>query len=178
MSILSRVAVVLALTLTIAGCGHDDSDEAKFRPACPSLSLLGDAGDVVRYNGAGRDVTDLQLNGRILAVPATCKPGDKGFVLTTMKVRMSLLRGPAAPSRQATVTYFVSVTQGDKVLDQQDYPITVSFPPNVDRVGIEGEEITLKFPVTPKKPASDYQIYVGYRLTPDELATNRQKKPL
>ena len=67
-------------------------------------------------------------------------------------------------------------TEAEKILDQQDYPMFVSFPPNVDRVGIESQEITLNFPVSAKKQANAYQIYVGFRLSPEELAYNRQHK--
>ena len=175
MSISLRPALLLVLLAALSGC-TEPTDEEKFTPACPRLALLADAGDVVRYKGDGRDVTDLVLDGRIVAVPAECKHGDRGFVTTNMKVRATLTRGPAATSRDAALTYFVTVTEGDKILDQQDYPISASFPPNVDRVALEGQEITLNFPVSAKKKANAYQVYVGFRLTPEELAYNRQHK--
>jgi hypothetical protein len=175
MNISLRPAVLLVLLAVLAGCSEPTEDE-KFAPACPRLALLADAGDVVRYKGDGRDVTDLVLDGRIVAVPAQCKHGDHGFVTTTMKVQATVTRGPAATSRDAALTYFVTVTEGDRIVDQQDYPMSASFPPNVDRVGLEGQEIVLNFPVTAKKAANAYQVYVGFRLTPEELAYNRQHK--
>ena len=40
-----------------------------------------------------------------------------------------------------------------------------------------GDPIDLVLPVTPKKSAAAYQIYVGFRLTPEQLAYNRHRAP-
>ena len=164
----------LAMLLTLSGCGIFDT-APKFPPICPTLGLLDDAADLTRFNGSGRDITDIVLDGRITAVPAKCVRGAKNQVKTTLQVKLSVARGTAATSRQATIGYVVTVLDGETIIDQQDYAITGSFPPNVERLDLSGPEITLLFPVTATKTAAAYKIFISLRLTPDELATNRKR---
>jgi hypothetical protein len=94
-----------------------------------------------------------------------------------VQVKASVTRGPAASGRQANLGYVITVVEGAQIIDQQDYAIATAFPPNVDRIDISGPPITLLFPVSAQKQASAYKIYVGLRLTPDELAENRKRGP-
>ncbi|HEY0421527.1 MAG TPA: hypothetical protein VGC80_18565, partial [Acetobacteraceae bacterium] len=93
----------------------------------------------------------------------------------TLRVGVDITRGPAAAGRSAELGYFVAVTDGDRLVDMQDYTIRGNFPPNVDRVSVLGQEIALVLPVTSDKPASAYKIYVGFQLTPAELEYNRRR---
>ena len=165
---------VLLATLLLAGCS---SSSDQFAPACPTMRLLRDAADYSAYRAGGQDVTDLVLDGRITAAPASCRPGSKGQVRAKMTVAFTLTRGPAASGRETSVPYLVTVVDGERILDQKDFVLPVKFPPNTDRVALSGEEIELSFPVAPDKQASAYTIYVGFRLTPDQLALNRQRGP-
>lgn len=172
---LSSVACMLIAAASLGGCG--DSTE-KFPPACPSLAVLRDAADLTRYARADRDLSDLTLDARITAVPAKCERGEPGKVKATLTVAVEVTRGPAATTgRRAEVPYFVAVTEGSRVLDKQDYALGVTFPPNVDRVSVTGNDVILQLPVSKTKSAAAYSIYVGFRLTPEELALNRQRGP-
>jgi hypothetical protein len=166
--------VWILIAAGLAGCG--DSSE-KFPPACPSLAILRDAADLTRYAGASRDLTAMVLEAKISAVPARCERGKPGKVKATLQVEFDVTRGPAATGRQATIPYFLGVTEGGRVLDEQDYVLAVNFPPNVDRVHVTGDEITLQIPVSREKSAAAYSLYVGFRLTPAELSVNRQRGP-
>lgn len=178
MPFLARSTVLLAALISVSGCGFFSAgSEDKLPPICPSLSLLKDASDVTRYRGAGRDLTEIVLAARITAVPAQCVRDARNVVKTTMQVRTSVTRGPAATGRQGAVTYVVTVLDGENILDQQDYTVQANFPSNVDRLDLLGEPIKLLFPVSAQKQASDYKIVVGLRLTPEELAENRRREP-
>ena len=162
---------LLALTgLGLAGCNTGD----KFAPACPALSLLGDAADLTRYAGAGRDVTDMTLNARITAVPASCKLDGGSSVRTTLAVLADVTRGPALQGRKVDVPYFIAITENGKILDKMEFVAKVEFPSNVTRVPVTGQEISFTVAVTPEKSAAAYKIYVGFSLTPEEVATNRK----
>ena len=153
----------------VGGCQSDD----KFPPICPSLALLKDAADLSRYAGAGRDVSDLVVQARLTAVPAACSRADPTHVRAQLEVAMDLTRGPAAQGGRVVAPYFVGVTEGSRVLDEQDYQMVANFPSNIDQVHVTSDTIDLLLPVTPQKTAATYQIFVGFRLTPEELANNR-----
>jgi hypothetical protein len=166
-------ALALVLPAALAACGGGDS----FPPSCPKLSLLSDAADLTRYSPRGTDITDLVLDGRITSVPATCERGSRNTIKTTLKVNVDLSRGPAAQSRNAAVPVFVAVMDGDTLADKQNYVLTGVFSPNVDTMKVSSDDIVLNIPVSPQKSADGYKVYVGFTLTPDELALNRKRGP-
>src|SRR3954451_18955901 len=167
MPALCRVGVACCAILPLlAGCG---GDEANFAPACPRPSILRDANDLHRYRGAGRDITDSVLEGRITSINGSCKRDGSEAVAATVNVGIELVRGPAAPSRVADIAYFVAVSEGDRVLDKQVYQLRARFPENTDRVRLSGDSVDLRLPVSGNKTAASYQVTVGFQLTPEEL---------
>lgn len=160
-------------TATVAGC---ESAE-QFPPICPSLALLKDAADLQRFAGGGRDISELVVQARLTAVPATCTRADLTHVRASLQVAMDLTRGPAAQGGTLEVPYFVGVTEGGRVLDEQDYRIAARFPSNIDQVQVTGDTIDLLLPITREKTAAAYQIFIGFRLSPEDLAANRARTP-
>jgi hypothetical protein len=161
----------LLLAALAGGCG----DESKFAPVCPQLSLLRDAADLTRFAGTGgaRDASSLVVAASITAVPAKCQSGEPGKVLATLNVEARMQRGPAAQGDVARVPYFVALTEDSRVLSEQDFALVGQFPPNTDRIVMKSDDIEMQLPVTKTKSAAAYHIYVGFRLTPEELAFNR-----
>jgi hypothetical protein len=147
----------------------------KFAPACPAISFLKDGADITRFRPGGQDVTDMVLDGKLTGVQGSCAAGENSTVNATMKVAMNLTRGPAAQARDSVLTFFVAATEGDRVLDEQDYTLHANFPPNIDHGTFTSDDIKLVFPVSKEKSAAAYHVYVGYRLTSDELAYNRRR---
>jgi hypothetical protein len=174
-----RFAATLGLlplfATALAACSETPED-AKFAPACPALSLLKDADNVTRFSGSGHDVTQMLMAARITAVPAKCMREDATHVRAVLSVAADVMRGPAAGRDAFNVRYFVAVTEGDRVLQEQDFAMPARFRPNVDQIKTSGEEIELLLPVTKTKSAAAYHIYIGFRLTPEELAYNRAQQ--
>jgi hypothetical protein len=176
MSLCLRPAVRLAvplLLLPLFGCGPANNE---FAPLCPTPRLIPALADVTRYGGPGptHDVTDLIIQGRVVAVNGSCAAGDdKSKLPAKVTVSLSVLRGPAMKGREADVPVFLAVTEGDAVRDKKVFPLHVAFPPNVDRLSITSPEIDMDLPVSKDKTGASYSIIAGFQLTPDELAANR-----
>jgi hypothetical protein len=166
----AALAAALLLVAGVSGCGPKDD---QFPPVCPSLSLLGDGGDLTRFANGGHDVTDMVLQARIVGVPAKCQATSPTQVTATLTVQTEVTRGPAAHDARLQATYFIALTEGPKVLKEQDFPLVLNFPPNVDHMNVGSDEIELLLPVGKNKTAAAYHIYVGFRLTPEQLAYNR-----
>ena len=158
--------------LLLSGCGGGEGD---FAPPCPRPSIPRDFNDLHRFRGAGRDITDSVLEGRITGLSGSCKRTGDNTVTATISVSLELTRGPAAPGREADVGYFVAVTQGERILDKQVFRLRAEFPANTDRLRLTGDEVELKLPVTPDRTAATYQVLVGFDLSPAELELNRQR---
>jgi hypothetical protein len=168
-----RLCAPLVL-LPLFGCGPAKNE---FAPLCPSARLIPALADVTRYAGPGptHDVTDLVLQGRVVAVNGSCEAGDKAsLVAAKVTVTIAIRRGPAMKGREADVPVFLAVTQGDSVRDKQVFPLHVAFPPNVEQLTFTSPEISLDLPVSKDMSGATYGIIAGFQLSADELAANRQ----
>ena len=167
-----RFQPALLVALTLAACG-DLAVSERFPPPCPAAGLVRDAADLTRYRGAGRDITDQVLTARLTGLSGRCQRDGSDTVVATVTVGVDLTRGPAAPSRNADISYFVAVVDGEKILEKQVFTLTAEFPSNTDRLRLAGDEVEMRLPVTPKRSAAVYRIEVGLQLTADELQRNR-----
>ena len=53
----------------------------------------------------------------------------------------------------------------------------MEFPANVNRVQTSGEEISIRIPAATPGEAAQRQVLLGFQLSPEELALNRQRGP-
>jgi hypothetical protein len=169
---------VLLTTAALAACSSPKDVQTSFAPRCPRAQILADAADLTRYRTAtSHDLTDMVLDGRITGVQGQCARGDDGQLNTTIRAGVSLTRGPAARGRDAMAPMFVAVVRNGEVLDKAIFRLEAQFPSNTDSLQLVSNDVNLTLPVGPKLSGPDYSVYVGFQLTPDELAANRKRGP-
>lgn len=167
--------VLLSVLLSVlAGCGEPVE---RFPPPCPQTVINGDSADLNRYRGAGRDLTDLVLSGRITGLNGTCTRTSSTVTTVSMTINLELTRGPAARGRAADVAYYVVVSLGDQILDKHVFGFQPQFEANSDRLRLTGDVVQLTLPVSSDRTAAAYKVSTGFQLTPEELATNRLAGP-
>jgi len=174
---LPRLVPLAVMLLALVGCG---TDETKFAPVCPKLSLLQDASDLLRFAGppgAPHDARSMLLAAHIVAVPAHCGLAGTDEVRAVLNLVAEVRRGPAATGDTATIPYFVAITQNGHVLDELNYTLSAKFRPNVATMTVKGGDVDFTLPVSRTVSAAAYHLYVGFRLSPAELGYNRQAAP-
>lgn len=166
-ALLRRLPLVLTGLALLAGC----AGEPEVRP-CPRAVVLNDASKQVKFDGQGRDLTDVLFEASVSTGRLICEY-DENVLDVDLQVEVIASRGPANNDRLANVTYFVAVSQLDQtVLARESFDIAIPFPGNRTRVsGLEeiGQVITLPA----GQDGGDYVIYVGLELTHEELEYNR-----
>ena len=180
---LRRAALIGALTVLVSGCAAYDWLFAN-TPApsqCPEVSVLPDARDVIRFSpGVGRDISDVVIQGEISDVAATCSPDinkktQEGTVSQDLTLVIDVQRGVADRDRKGTFEYFVAVTDSSgNVLSREKFSVTVEFAGNRTRLRVTDEPVLLQVPLRAGKTGSDFKIFVGFQLTPEELDYNRR----
>jgi hypothetical protein len=166
-----RVAALAGLALVLAGCAVDEGPP----PPCPTVSAVPDARHLVRFEGAGRDLTDVRFEARIDDVLYSCEYDD-GVIESDMQVRLLAVEGPANPERKARFRYFVAVaTRDQRILAREEFEIEIPFEGNRTRVAAV-EELAPNIPLNAGKTGADYNIYIGLVLTPAELGYNRENR--
>lgn len=179
--IFGRLAAPVCLSASLAACdtigGMTNSDVP---PPCPPVSSLADAARITRFvDGPGRDIIDIDFTGRIEKLTGKCfyeldSDTGEGQVRINIKPEFRIERGAANKTRQAAFDYFISYTddQGN-VLDKQIFPYTAKYWKNKQVVkDIDGPiEVTIQ--LRNGQIGQDFNIYVGFQLSQEELDFNR-----
>lgn len=162
-------SLTLVLPLLLAACGSD-----KAAHACPQVAAVRELAQITDF---GRDET-LGLNSMVAAAKIDSIDGDCAFrstnIDTDFDVHLTARRGSGLGGNQAEFPYFVAV------LDQNNIPVSKQNLSTVMRFSgkdttVESvEKIHVKIP-TEANNAGEWRVLVGFQLTPEQLAYNRQK---
>jgi len=149
---------------------------------CPEYLVLADAATVTKFrDGPGRDLVDVNYDGEITGLQLGCESNiDKKTKTGSMDIDVTLVfsatRGPANQTRKARFDYFISVVNPQQeILDRKGDHLVVTFPGNNTRVQFASKPVFMELPITAIWPISYYRIFVGLKLTRDELRFNRKK---
>ncbi|EME71522.1 hypothetical protein H261_02636 [Paramagnetospirillum caucaseum] len=169
--------LVLAAPLVLSGCDAMSRIKGKTAPPCPPVYIMSDAAKITKYrSGAGRDLTDVEMEGEIVAFKGDCVYDDKGGEVS-LQLAFELRRGPAAQGRTLDVTYFVAVPKFYPAAEAKGvFTFPVTFPDTADRLRATDDEVVMRLPVKTKELIDNYEIFIGFQLTPEEMEMNRRNK--
>ena len=143
---------------------------------CPRVNVLADAATVTKFRDSpGRDLTDVTAEGEIADTLAECRY-DRQAVNVDLQIAIAAQRGPADRNRAAEFDYFVAITDPQQnILAKEVFRVRLPFDDNRGRVG-QVEEIEQRIPLASLSRGPDYQILVGFQLTPEEIEWNRRRR--
>ncbi|TQV83480.1 hypothetical protein [Denitrobaculum tricleocarpae] len=168
---LFRTSVLTLAPLLLVACASQD--EAP--PVCPEAIVIKDAERLVKFEGPGRDLTDVRFELDIDGVQLACEYDDDQ-IESALGIRLIAARGPADTDRAASFSYFVAVaTSNREILAREEFDLTIPFEGNRTRV-IALEEVFPNIPLRPGRDGADYLVYIGLQLTADELQYNRENR--
>ncbi len=173
---LARAAAGAALAVSLGagleGCRKIDDVGA---PMCPRVAVLSDAAHLAKYrDGPGRDLTDIIYEADLGRISGECVyRRDNTRVTVGMKLLITARRGPADRDRVADLNYFVAVVDGkSNVLARREFESRVEFAAEQIQATTE-EELEQIIPLKKDQPGSELEVFVGFKLTPEQLQRNR-----
>lgn len=171
-----RGALAASLALTGLGLGACSVFEPPAPPPpCPEIAVVEDAATLTRFAGQGRDLTDVAFEAELGDVRGSCVTEDD-VIEVELQVQFIASRGPADKDRRADFRYFVAVAQVDQtIIAREEFDSYIEFPGNQVRAGIV-EELAQHIPRPNGETGDNFVIYVGYALTPEEVAFNRAQR--
>jgi len=145
---------------------------------CPFVKTLYDAARYVEFEGGRESSSAVGFTGEIQGVSAGCAYKSDDPIRVNMNILFELGRGPQAQGSQKTFRYWVAVTDRNReVLAKKTFELPVSFPAGQDRVykseDIEGIVIPR---ATPTVSGANFEVLVGFEVTPEMAAFNRDGK--
>ncbi|CAN7213867.1 Tat pathway signal sequence domain protein [Phenylobacterium sp. LjRoot219] len=145
---------------------------------CPFVKTLYDAARYVEFKGAQESSSAVGFTGEIQGVSASCAYKSDDPIRVEMNLLFELGRGPQAEGSSKTFRYWVAVTDRNReVIAKQSFELPVNFPAGQDRVykseTIEGIVIPR---ATPTVSGANFEVLVGFEVTPQMAAFNREGK--
>lgn len=170
-----RLFLVAALISAVSGCAFfgGGGEALSF---CPSTAILDGPGELVRFtSGSANGPGDVVFRTRMKSVSGFCEVDDKGVDMQ-LNVAIETLRGPANAKGEAQFVYFVAILNKDKkILTRTKFPMVAKFQRNENKLDFS-DAVTVTIPKKKEVPSKDFIVYLGFEMTPEELAYNRKRQ--
>lgn len=152
-------------------------NEANAGP-CPLLGVLYDSSRLVEFKGEGERYANVAFTGEMRGVRGLCRYTGANPIELSLDIDMAFGKGPAAEGSSRTYRYWVAVTRSNMApIEKQYFDLRVDFPRGEDRMA--GSEHIEKI-VIPRAndtiSGANFEILVGFDLTPEQVAFNRAGK--
>ena len=145
---------------------------------CPLLGVLYDSSRLVEFNAPEERFANVAYTAEMRGVRGLCRYTGSNPIEMGIQIDMAFGKGPAAPRGSRTYRYWVAVTRSNlSPVEKQYFDVKVDFPRGTDRMA--GSEVIQKI-VIPRAndtiSGANFEILVGFELTPEQLAFNRSGK--
>ena len=145
---------------------------------CPYVKTLWDAARYVELRDNREAFDAVGYTGEIENLHAGCAYRGAQPIQVGMQILFEFGRGPAAQGSTKEYTYWVAVTDRNyAVLDKQYFTIRANFPSGQDRVLVTDHVDGITIPRADRNVSgSNFEILVGFDVTPEMAAFNREGK--
>ena len=168
-----RLIPILGALLLLAGCG------AQRIILCPGAAILADTATAPVFRpGAPLDLSSVAYTATVTDVKTSCTFDRlQGETFSDLDIDFRATRAPSADAARLTLNYFITINAGERVLSKKMQTVTFDFAPGAtlaiaqlspDRTVLELERGHLP---------TDYQMLIGFQLTPEQLAFTRKMSP-
>lgn len=146
---------------------------------CPLMGVLYDSARIVQFADPTQErYSNIEFTGEFQDVRGFCRYLSDDPITMSMEIDMAFGRGPASTSERRTYRYWVAVTRrGRAPIERQFFDVDVRFPSG--QAVVQRTERIERI-VIPRAAADtsgeNFEILVGFELTPEQLQFNRDGK--
>lgn len=145
---------------------------------CPLMGVLNDNSRLVAFaDPAVQSAATVTWTAEMRGVKGLCRYVGSDPIKMNLTIDMAFGRGQAAPGSSHTYRYFVTVTRTNSaVLQREVFEVPVNFGSNDRMAGSETiAEITIPR-ANDTISGANFEVLVGFELTPEQLEFNRSGK--
>ncbi|MBP2158693.1 MULTISPECIES: Tat pathway signal sequence domain protein [Asticcacaulis] len=145
---------------------------------CPYVKVLYDAARYHEFKDNREATSAAMWTGEINGVTSDCAYKGSDPIEVAMDIGFSLGRGPQADGQTKTYRYWVAVTEKDAtVLAKQWFDLPVTFAPGQQRTDVNTRLDGIVIPrADVSVSGSNFEVLVGFEVTPQMAAFNRDGK--
>jgi hypothetical protein len=172
----------------IGGCSNPFSSKSAPPPVCPTASVLDEANRITVYRpGAGRDISDIVYEARLLGIDGDCKydilqksknPAEQTYsaVTANLRAKIRVTPGPAMTGFKVPVTYFVAIPAFyPNPEGRSEFTREVETSAARTQVDVTDANIEIRIPLNAERRGESVAIYMGFVLTEEQLRENRTR---
>lgn len=175
-----RVAGVatVVLGLALGGCSATLSDIDLFSsdpPPCPAAGTLIDAATLSEFAGTSTASSNLRYKAEITRSAFDCTVSGN-VVDGTVALVGEVTLGRRGRAGAVSLPIFVAVTLRDQeVISKRFETVELNVSRGQQRASFEKSIPNFRFNVGSGRKTADYEILVGFNLTPEQVAYNRKQ---
>jgi hypothetical protein len=142
------------------------------------VKVLYDAARYVEFAGGREAAGDVAYTGEIQGVEADCRYREADPIRVDVDVLFALGRGPKAAQEAKQYRWWVAVTERNRaVLTKEYFAVNAEFAAGQDRVAVRERLGQIVIPRASQTVAgNNFEILVGFDVTPEQAAFNREGK--
>lgn len=163
---------LLTLASFLAACGSNTNPLEVTVERCPALAVVGGTGSLTRFAGEGRDARDILFEAAVSNAELRCDQGSD--VISTVAFDIVARRGEAMAGEgyETTLPYFITVLRDNsEIVAKEIFEVPIVFDGRTARVAWH-ETIEQRLPTIEQARRYDYEILIGFQLTPEEVTYN------
>lgn len=165
--------LLIALPLAVlTACAQPPSEVVR----CPQILIPLDTERLTRFaEGDGRDITDIVLQAEVKFLSGECDVDEEEIVME-FPIAVQGSRGPAERDGQEAVEVFMHVYTADREtrLSSRDIPLTLEFVGNRTSI-VVADQLTIRIPKQPDQTGAAFVVFLGLKLSREELEFNREE---
>lgn len=145
---------------------------------CPFVKVLYDAGRYVEFAGGRESPGAAAFTGEIQGVEAECRYREAEPIRVNVDVLFALGRGPRGQAETKQYRWWAAVTERNRaVLTKEYFALNAQFPAGADRIAVRERLGEIVIPrASQTVSGSNFEILVGFDVTPEMAAFNRDGK--
>ncbi len=168
--IISKLTLLGAILL-IAGCSKGNPFEIT-RSNCPAVAIVSYTGTVTKFDGFDRNADDVVYNATITDLRVDCQEDEETGIYQRVSFAIIASKGPAFAYQPIVLPYFsVLLRDNNLIAVKRIFQAELQFDNDSNRFVLR-QTIIHKLPDIDTARRYDYELLVGFQLTPDEVAYN------
>lgn len=170
-SFFAKSLVVLGSCLAVAACGNKNPFLVTVSN-CPAVAVVSYTGTVTKFKGMGRNVGDVIYNATITDLRVDCDEDDETGIFQRVSFAIIASKGPAFAGQELDLPFFAVLLRDNSLItNKRIFPSKMQFDSGSDRVVLR-HSITQTLPDIDIARRYDYELLIGFDLTPNEIAYN------
>ncbi len=169
-SILKLGLGLVFIAITLTSCSNKRAGGIVLVSNCPAVGLVEHLNALTLFDGETYTNRDVVFDAYITDLDVSCTQGSS--VVSDISFSIRAKKGPAFKGTTYNLTYYVVIIRDNyQLTNKKTFTTQINFKPGSDTTGVR-EHLRQTFASYEQPKRYNYEILIGFELTPEELEFN------